>query len=390
MSERQRLQGAHRIIVKLGTGVITHDGLRLALGRLHSIIEDIAELHREGKNILLVSSGAVGMGMLQLGVRQRPQRLGLRQALAAVGQGQLIGIYADAFAKLGLTTAQVLLTKSDLGNRDKALCLRTTLLRLLELKTIPVLNENDSVSVRELVEHTGSEEEYHRVFGDNDGLSARVGVAIDADLLILLTDVDGLHTGNPDTDPNAQRIPELHAVDHEVLLTTQGQSSGGTGGMTSKLRAARLGQDAGMTTVIASGNTPSVLRRILAGDDLGTVVWPQVQRPARRRAIAVKERNRGALVVNEGALRALVEHKASLLPVGVLSVVGHFDVHDVVEVRDESGRVFGRGMVNYDAIACAALAGRQSSEIDRILGFRGHDALITRDNLVLTEVKDLA
>lgn len=387
---RRNLAQARRIVIKLGTGVVTHDGVRLALGRLHGLVEEFAALRHAGREILVVSSGAVGLGMRQLGLRQRPGSLGMRQACAAVGQGHLIALYTQAFAQLGLTAAQVLLTQGDLGNRDHALCLRTTLTRLLELGTVPILNENDSVSVRELIEYwdaagVDAPRQGTPAFGDNDGLSARLAVAIDADLLVLLTDVDGLYSGNPNVDPAAVRIRELATIDDGVLALTGGTSAGGTGGMRSKLQAARLAADAGIATLIVTGHGPNVLARALAGDDVGTLVEPRETRSARRRAIAT-EPHHGALVVNDGAIRAMVERKASLLPVGLVAVEGTFSRGEVVEVRDGSGRVHGRGLVNYDAAACAALAGHQSSEIDRILGFRGYDAVITRDNLVLTEV----
>jgi glutamate 5-kinase len=324
-----------------------------------------------------------------LGLKERPRSLGLRQACAAVGQGHLMGVYTRAFAELGITTAQVLLTQEDLADRDRALCLRTTLMRLLELGTVPILNENDSVSVRELVEHRRREgegplgEPEAAAFGDNDGLSARVAVAIDADLLVLLTNVDGVYSANPALDPAATRIPELDAIDDEALSRSAGLSDGGTGGMASKLEAARLAVAEGTSAVIASGSEPEVLTRILAGEDLGTLIAAAEKRRARWRHIAISARSQGALVVNAGALKALGERKASLLPIGVVGVEGTFDKGDVVEIRDGSGRVHGRGLVNYDAEACRKLAGHRSDDIDALLGFRSYDALITRDNLVM-------
>jgi glutamate 5-kinase len=394
MSEaRRHLADAHRIVVKLGTHVVTDDGVNLAIGRLTDIVEGVARLRRAGREVVMVSSGAVTMGARALGLKERPRSLGLRQACAAAGQGLLMGVYTQAFAKLGLTAAQVLLTQEDLADRDRALCVRTTLMRLLELGAIPVLNENDSVSVRELIE-------YRRAntlttpgptpavgFGDNDGLSARVAVSLDADLLVLLTNVPGLYTANPKHDPAATRIAELTGVDEATLARASGGSAGGTGGMASKLEAAALATGEGTTVLIAGGAEPSVLDRALAGEDLGTLIThAPARRPARIRHIAVGARHRGALVVNEGALRALNDAKASLLPIGVVSVDGNFEQGDVVEVRDGSGRVHGRGVVNYPADACRKLAGRHSDDIDSILGFRGYDALITRDNLVMGAV----
>jgi glutamate 5-kinase len=400
---RKQLADAHRIVVKLGTHVVTHDGIELALGRVMGLVESMARLRQAGREVLLVSSGAVGMGMRVLGLNERPRSLGLRQACAAVGQGHLMSVYTQAFAQLGVITAQVLLTQEDLADRDRALCLRTTLMRLLELGVVPVLNENDSVSVRELVEYrrtqtaaSGSATTHPSTpapaapelagFGDNDGLSARVAVSLDADLLVLLTNVGGLFTANPRTDPSAVRLPELAAIDDAALARASGGSSGGTGGMASKLLAARLASSEGTAVLIAGGGEPRIIERAMDGEDVGTLVGAFERRPARIRHIAVSARHRGALVVNEGALRALGDSKASLLPIGVVAVDGNFEEGDVVEIRDGSGRVHGRGLVNYPSDACRALAGRHSDDIDAILGWRGYDALITRDNLVMGAV----
>jgi glutamate 5-kinase len=317
------------------------------------------------------------MGMRVLGLKERPRSLGDRQACAAVGQGHLMGVYTQMLAARGLTAAQVLLTQEDLADRDRAICLRTTLMRLLELGAVPVLNENDSVSVAELIEfrRTQGAAPASTAFGDNDGLSARVAVALDADLLVMLTNVGGFFTANPKTDPGAARIPELDGIDEATFARAAGGSAGGTGGMSSKLAAAALATAEGTAVLIAGGG------------DLGTLVTVAARRPARLRHIAVGARRRGALVVNEGALAALTgEKKASLLPIGVVGVEGTFEQGDVVEIRDGSGRVHGRGLVNYASDACRKLAGRHSDDIDAILGWRGYDALITRDNLVMGAV----
>jgi glutamate 5-kinase len=382
---RASLAQTHRLVIKLGTHVVIRESGDVATERVMNLVAGLVRQRRAGRDLVLVSSGAVGMGMSLLGLRQRPRSLGLRQACAAVGQGHLMALYAKAFADLGVVAAQVLLTHEDLADRDRALCLRTTLMRLLELGTIPVLNENDSVSVRELVEHRRREGEQtsQPVFGDNDGLSARVAMALDADLLLMLSNVDGLYTANPALEPKAQRVAELSSVDEEALARAMGASSGGTGGMGSKLEAARLATAGGTAVVIADGGMPDVLDRVLAGDDVGTLIAPSEWHGPRWRHIAVSGRKQGALVVNQGALRALLQGKASLLPIGVVAVEGGFDKGELVEIRDGSGRVHGRGLVNYDADACRKLAGRHSDEIDTILGYRGYDALITRDNLVM-------
>jgi glutamate 5-kinase len=388
--DRSSLADAHRIVIKLGTHVVTRDGATLAVDRLMDLVDSVARLRKAGRDVVLVSSGAVSMGMRALGLKERPRSLGLRQACAAVGQGHLMHVYAGAFAQRGVTAAQVLLTEQDLGDRDRALCVRTTLMRLLELGTVPILNENDSVSVRELVEHQerqgkpGNGNGNSPAFGDNDGLSALVAVALDADLLVLLTNVDGLLTANPTVDPTAQRVSELGAIDEAALARALGEgSAGGTGGMASKLEAARLCVAEGTAAVIANGTVPGILDRVLAGDDVGTFVRTPERRPRRLQHIAVSGRKQGALVINDGALRALVERKASLLPIGVTGVDGEFEKGDVIEIRDGSGRVHGRGLVNYDADACRKLAGRHSDDIDTVLGYRGYDALVTRDNLVM-------
>jgi glutamate 5-kinase len=385
--DRGTLAQAHRIVVKLGTHVVTRDGVTLAVERLTGLIDSLARLRRAGREIVLVSSGAVGMGMRALGLKERPRSLGLRQACAAVGQGHLMHVYTGAFSERGVTAAQVLLTQEDLGDRDRALCVRTTLMRLLELGAVPILNENDSVSVRELVEHQARNgvSSGSPAFGDNDGLSALVAVAMDADLLVLLTNVDGFFTASPSLDPGAQRVRELHAIDEATMARAggAGANSGGLGGMASKLEAARVAVSEGTAVIIANGTAPGILDRVLEGEDVGTFVHTPERRPRRLRHIAVSGRQQGALVVNDGALRALLERKASLLPIGVTGVEGTFDKGDVVEIRDGSGRVHGRGLVNYDAEACRRLCGHHSDEIDALLGYRGYDALVTRDNLVM-------
>ena len=385
MNRRSALAEARRIVVKMGSNVVTDPVAGgIALGRVHGLVEALADLQRGGKQVIVVSSGAVAMGRVALGMSERPSSLGMRQACAAVGQGQLIALYAQAFGLVGHRVAQVLLTQEDLGDRDRLLCLRTTLMRLIELRVVPIINENDSVSVRELVERGGDDGGRGAVFGDNDGLSARLALAIDADLLVLLTDVDGLYTANPSVDPTATRIRDLDVVDSTSLkMAEEGTSSAGTGGMASKLAAAAHAGEGGLPVLIARGDYTS-LRRALAGEDVGTLIGGGLRRSAHRREIAVNARARGGLVLNEGAIEALVERKASLLPIGVVGVDGEFGRGDLVEVRDRSGRVYGRGLVNYGAKACRTIAGHHSSEIDALLGWRGYDEVITRDNLVMT------
>ncbi len=255
---RLELGASRRIVVKMGTAVVTHDGVEIALGRVTSIVEQLAQWHRRGLQPVLVSSGSIGLGATDLGFSERPRSLGMRQACAAVGQGHLINFYRQAFGQLGIKVAQVLLTNEDLADRDRALCFRTTMLRLIELGVVPILNENDSVSVRELLEADETKGE-NTVFGDNDGLSARVATAIDADLLVLLTDVDGVFNRNPAVDPTATRFSHLE-VEKFVEINTEEVGEGashGTGGMGSKVDAAVWACNHGVTTLIANGCDPT-------------------------------------------------------------------------------------------------------------------------------------
>ena len=290
MAPRDRLSRAERVVVKLGTQVVTSDD-GVALARVADVVEDVTRLRDAGRACILVSSGAVGLGAKAL-ERPAPRSLGMRQAFAAVGQGRLTGLYDQLFGALHVPVAQVLLSEDDLADPDRALCLRTTLLRLLELGVVPILNENDSVSVREIrsvLPRGGGRDS----FGDNDGLSAHVAAAIDADLLVLLTDVNGLHTANPAEDPDARTITTVDAVDEPLIARCSGRSTGGTGGMASKLRAARLASERGVDVVIASGMVPGTLGRLAAGAEEGT--WVRTQVPAsdrRRRIVPVRGRGR--------------------------------------------------------------------------------------------------
>lgn len=382
MNARDALVSAKRIVVKAGTNVVMQDDGGLALSRLYGLIESVARLRHAGREVLVVSSGAVGLGTMRLGLPAKPKTLAAKQAAAAVGQGRLMALYADAFEKLGLVAAQVLLTEEDFTSRERYLNLSATLEELFKLGVVPILNENDTVSTVELKPQEGRSP----VFGDNDRLSALVASKTSADLLVLLTDVDGLYTANPRVDPGAQRIPYLERVDDDSLARAIGGSAGGTGGMRSKLDAARFANEGGVDVLIANGYQAGVLDHALAGHDVGTFVPTPERRPERLRQIALTRRCEGALILNEGAVMALTERKASLLPIGVTAVEGDFAVGSVVELRDASGRVRGRGLVNYASDACRQLAGHHSREIDRILGWRGYDALVTRDNLVLGDV----
>jgi glutamate 5-kinase len=376
---------ARRVVIKLGTAVLMRADGQTALGRLYSFIESIADLMRGGREVLVVSSGAVGLGRGPLGVRDSLQLLPLRQACAAVGQGRLMALYADAFERLGVTVAQLLLTEEDFSNRQRYLNLRDTLTQLLALKALPIINENDTVSTAEL-EDAGTA--YLRVnFGDNDKLSALVASKMEADLLVMLTDVEGLFSAAPGS-PGAELIPVVKELTPEVedLARTPAENGRpGRGGIKTKLEAAAIAMHSGCAAVIASGGQPGIIDRIFRGEEVGTLFLPYPGLSGKKRWIAFATTVRAALTVNQGAHRALTGGKASLLPAGVLQVRGEFDRGDVVSILDEAEREFARGIVNYSSAEARKLSGKRSDQIDELITDRSYDALITRDNIAILE-----
>ncbi len=375
----QLIRGARRVVIKLGTAVLTHDSGSLALGRFYTFVESIAQLHRAGYEVLLVSSGAVGLGAASLGLGG-PQPLVARQACAAVGQGRLIGLYADAFERLEVTTAQVLLTEDDFANRLRYLNLRSAIAKLLGLGVIPIINENDIVSTVELAPDLGSVRKVN--FGDNDRLSALVAAKIEADLLLLLTDVDGLCTQDPRTGAEGTLIPIVGEIG-PAIERLAGGARAGRGGMRTKIAAARIATRSGCGVVIANGKTPGIIERLLAGEQLGTAFLPQQGLSGKRKWIAFATSVQAAVVVNEGARRALVEQKASLLPVGVTQIRGRFARGDVVSIVDERNGEFARGIANYSSDEASHISGMRSDRVEDILGV--DDELVTRENIALME-----
>ena len=370
---RPELAGARRLVVKLGTRVLTHDDGTLALGRIYGIVEVLARLRRE-REVILVSSGAVGLGKDALELDESPRELSLRQACAAVGQSRLMGLYQAGFGQLGLTCAQVLLSQSDFDDRLRYLNLRTTLSRLLELGVLPVINENDAVATEELAYREGES-----VFGDNDRLSALVATKLGADLLVLLSDVEGLYARDPRQDPAAPLIASVDDPDALGGLEIGGSGSGaGTGGMKTKVEAAAIAARSGCHAVIASGRRPDALAAVAAGEERGTWFPAQAGLPARRRWIAFATAARGALYLDAGAVRALRERKASLLAPGVARIEGSFRAGEVVELRDSAGALVGRGLASCDAEAAERWLGGQAPA-----GARNRDALVHRSHMVL-------
>lgn len=366
---------AQTIVVKIGTSSLTQpDSGQLALSTIASLVEVLSQLRQQGNRVVLVSSGAVGVGCARLGLVERPKSMALKQAIAAVGQGRLMRIYDDFFTALQQPIAQVLLTRGDLIQRSRYINVLRTFQELLNLGVIPIVNENDTVSVDELK------------FGDNDTLSALVASVVDADWLFLLTDVDRLYSADPRSNPNAQPITLVKHIDE--LAEVQTGSSGtqwGTGGMVTKIQAARIATGAGVRTVITQGRSPQNLHPILAGELIGTQFEPQ-PRPfnARQRWIAHGLVPAGQLYLDEGAVKAIQHSGRSLLAAGIIQVEGEFDSQNAVKLCDRAGEEIARGIVNYNSEELEKIRGRQSDEIPGILGYAGEETVVHRDNLVLS------
>lgn len=373
MQRRQRFKTAKRVVVKIGTSLVTDGGTSLHTAFLSRLAGEVAALHREGREIILVTSGAIGTGMLVLGERERPRTIPGKQALAAIGQPRLMQAYARAFARHDLVTAQVLLTAEDIHDRGRYSHARNALFELLARGAVPIVNENDTVAVDEIK------------FGDNDTLSAHVTNLAEADLLIILTDVGGLFTGDPASDAKAERISCVERVDARIEAMACGPGGAlGTGGMATKLTAAKMVTGMGEELVIADGRQPRVLRRILAGEDLGTVFFPHGDRLAsRKRWIGFALRRRGNLTLDAGAAAAVRSGGRSLLPSGIRAVEGRFAQGDCVALLDERGREFARGLVKYGADEVRKLCGAKTRDIERILGYRTTDEVVHRDDLVV-------
>ena len=372
---------ATTIVVKVGTRVLTRADGQLNLKRIAQLGEELHEVICSGRRVVLVSSGAVGAGMGRLGLDARPTDLAHLQAVAAVGQSALVEAYEKAFSAHGRHAAQILLTADDLENRVRYLNARNTILTLLEYGEIPVINENDTISVDELLS----------TFGDNDRLAAIVTNLTQSPLLVLLSDVDGLYDGDP-TAPGSKVLPTVTQLDESIFSLVRdsaGGSSGkggpGKGGMASKLEAARLATAGGESVIIANGRKPGVLADIIAGRRVGTLFTAQGQTvAARKRWIGYTIQPRGQLILDAGACRAVEEQGRSLLPIGVVDVVGDFNKGDVVTICDAGHREFARGLSNYDAQEVGLIKQRRSDQIEAALGHRPYDEVIHRDNLVLT------
>lgn len=380
--DRKQIINANRIVIKFGTNILTNDEGEISLPRVYSFIEDVSNLKKDGKEIILVTSGAVGLGKKKLGI-QNTDAVAMKQACAAIGQSQLMSIYESAFDQYNLVVAQILLTEDDFSQRKKYLSLRTTLNKLLELNVIPIINQNDTVSTIELDELYS---EMQVCFSDNDKLSALVASELDADLLVILSDIDGLFDSNPKTNADAKIISVVENVTQEILSYGSDASLGGRGGMKTKLEAARLVTRSGGTVVVANGKTLSIIKQIFSGKETGTIFLPRDEMlSGKKRWIGYATNVLGKLIVNYGAKKAILEKETSLLPIGVVDVINEFKKGEVVSILDENEKEIARGIVNYSSKDCKKIVGAHSDDIAKILGYKNYDAIITRDNITILE-----
>ena len=362
-----------RIVVKVGTSILASVEKGLHHDVFSNLAREISALKRQGFEIILVSSGAIAAGMEKLGYKSRPMSITQKQATAAVGQTRLMNIYENLFSRCHQMVAQVLLTRDDLGHRQRFLNARNTLLTLLELGIIPIINENDTVVVDEIK------------FGDNDNLAALITNLIEADLLIILTDIDGLCDGDPRYHPHARCIPLVEDIDAEMegmIGDTHGEWN--VGGMVSKVQAARKASRFGIPTVIACGTKREIIHQILKGKEVGTLILPKMEPlSSRKHWIAFNLNPKGDVVVDDGAKKAIIQKGKSLLPSGVLKVKGAFGRGDSVSCLGPRGKEFARGLVNYGVLELEKIKGLHSNQIAKVLGYKYSDEVIHRDDLVL-------
>jgi glutamate 5-kinase len=364
---------ARKIVVKVGTSTLTAGSRQLSSRRMLELVRQIAHLHDQGHRVILVTSGAMTAGREKLGFPELHPALPVKQMLASVGQAVLMQRYGELFNLFDMCVSQVLLTRGDIDHRTGYLNARDTLLTLLDHRILPIINENDTIATEEI-----------RV-GDNDNLSALVANLIDADLLILLTDIEGLYTADPRSNPDARLIPTVAQIDESIYALAGGTNSGlGTGGMMTKIQAAHLAGRSGTTTVIAPGARPNVIAEVVSGASIGTTFLPPITHLESRKRWLTSQKPQGTLYIDAGAARGLTKNGASLLPIGVIEVEGEFERGEPVRVCTEQGASpLAVGLTNYDATEAKKLIRTQSAAIIEKLGYTWGDEIIHRDNLVL-------
>lgn len=367
------IKDAKRIVVKVGTSSLTHESGKLDIEMIEKLCSQLVDIHRTGKEVLLVTSGAVGAGLSKLGYTERPKSIPEKQAAAAVGQGILMHIYEKIFSEYGEIVAQLLLTRDDLQNRKRFLNSRNTLLTLIKQRVIPIINENDTVVVEEIK------------FGDNDTLAALVAGLVNADLLILLTDIDGLYTADPRNDSEAQLISLVLEIDEEISsLAGDSGSKFASGGMVTKIEAGKIAVNAGIPMIIANSKEDNIINKLVQGEDKGTLFIPRDTNPhSRKKWIGFASETEGSLIVDQGCRDALICNGKSLLAKGIENIEGTFERGSVVKIIDSSGEEFARGIASYSSEEMEKLKGRHSDDFIEIIGYKDTDSVIHRDNLIL-------
>ncbi|WP_243370284.1 glutamate 5-kinase [Geotalea sp. SG265] len=370
---KEILKKVKRVVIKIGSGVITSVGNGLDMERIKDLAAELVGFREHGIEVILVSSGAVAAGRRELGLADRPRTIPQKQAAAAIGQSKLMRAYEENFAGHGIKVAQLLLTRDDLASRPRFLNARATIDTLLECGIIPIINENDTVAVDEIK------------FGDNDNLSALVTNLVEAQLLVILTDIDGFHTADPRTDPAAKLIHLIRSITKETERAAGGSgTSVGTGGMATKIAAAKKVGRSGVPALMINGRQPGNLERVLTGEEVGTLFLPaEVSLNRRKHWIAYTQRTVGRVFVDSGAFKVLSQQGRSLLPSGVIRVEGKFDRGACVRICTPDGTEFARGITDYSSREMELIAGHKSAEIEGILGYRYGDDVIHRDNLVV-------
>ncbi len=368
MSRKEMLGDVSRVVVKIGSSSIMRNGSRVSRDFMDSVAEQVKRLRDSGVEVLIVSSGAIPLGLKSMGVVPKPHEIPIRQAAASVGQGMLMREWGESFQRHGLIVGQILMTMDTYSDRESALNLHNTVNSLLEHGVIPIFNENDAIRTQEIR------------FGDNDTLSAIVASRSDADLLIILSDVAGLYDSNPSENPDAQLIPVVRDVQSVMGVAGDAGSSMGTGGMKTKLKAASICSDAGCNMIIALSTEDQVIYRAATGDEIGTIFVTGSEITKKRRWIKSAHPS-GRVVIDSGAERAVLGHK-SLLPIGIRSVDGIFDKGDVVDIVCD-GKVIAKGIVSYNSKDLTAIAGKHSEEIGTVLGYRGHADAIISENIAI-------
>jgi glutamate 5-kinase len=377
--EANVFRNAKRIVVKIGTSSLTHQDGKLNLYNVEGFVRQIVDLANEGKEVIIITSGAIGAGIGRLGLKSKPKSIPEKQAAAAVGQGILMQIYEKLFGEYGHTVAQILLTREDITDRKRHLNARNALITLLRYEVIPIINENDTIATDEID------------FGDNDTLGALVAGLVDANLLIILSDVDGVYDADPRVNPQAKLLSEVTDVTEEIIAAAGGAGTKmGRGGMATKIQAARIVMRLGIPMVIAHSQHPDVIRKVISGEEIGTVFIPPNPRlDMRKRWIAFFQTPYGEVVVDEGAKKALLEQGKSLLSAGVVEVKGVFASGQLVKVLDQNGVELARGIVNYSSQEISKIKGCSIQDIKKEFNGKHSYEVIHRDNLVVLQIPEV-